>query len=271
VKSTFLALPAELDGGADDAAGALLNCAPPRTATSVSLQWKASADRKGSGLASYDIFENGSAVASTNTTFTVTGLGRRPLPVRSSRADNAGNVSAFSNTVSATTRGHLALRIRQRRPDWGDLGIEQLGQSSVEPRDAAGRLHRDVQHLSRRHTNRQQPHCDFQCGRSAIDDVPVRGLFHRRVRPSIISGRWARPQPRAACIPVSRAFIAPYLDMLQYPTPSLAGIATATGQVFFDGVHCRGQRLPGQLGRLLHDGANFESTMWRRCALRAAT
>src|SRR5258708_20581730 len=77
------------------------------TSTSVSLQWKISIDRKGSGLAGYDVFENGSVVTSTtNTAFTVNGLAPSTLFQFAVPApDNAGNVSPPSNTVSPTTNG----------------------------------------------------------------------------------------------------------------------------------------------------------------------
>ncbi|GIH28552.1 hypothetical protein Aph01nite_68620 [Acrocarpospora phusangensis] len=82
------------------------------TATGTSLAWTASTDTGGSGLAGYDILRapgasGGSfAVVGTSTTpsFAATGLTASTTYRFQVRArDNAGNVSAVSNTVSVTT------------------------------------------------------------------------------------------------------------------------------------------------------------------------
>jgi chitodextrinase len=74
-----------------------------RTSSSVSLSWTAATDNV--GVTGYDIY-NGTALAgsSTGTTFTVTGLAANTTYSFTVRAkDAAGNVSAASAAVSATT------------------------------------------------------------------------------------------------------------------------------------------------------------------------
>jgi len=75
------------------------------TASSVVLKWKASTDFKGSGVAGYDVFRNGSSIASTSVlTYTATGLAASTTYSFAVRArDSAGNVSALSSPVSVTT------------------------------------------------------------------------------------------------------------------------------------------------------------------------
>lgn len=79
------------------------------TDTSVSLSWSASTDTGGSGLRGYDVYRDGTKVTATPVTATsFTDTGRSPgrtyqYTVRA--VDNAGNVSAQSAAVSATTTG----------------------------------------------------------------------------------------------------------------------------------------------------------------------
>ena len=74
------------------------------TTNSVGLKWKASTDR-GTGVAGYDVFINGSQAGSTAAlTYNATGLAPSTTYKFQVRArDNAGNVSSLSSTVSATT------------------------------------------------------------------------------------------------------------------------------------------------------------------------
>jgi hypothetical protein len=244
VKSTFLALLllTSMLAGADTtppSAPTQLRAASV-TATSVSLQWKASADRKGSGLAGYDIFENGFAIASaTNTTFTVTGLPPSTTFQYAVRArDNAGNVSAFSNTVSATTKGPSCT---SDPPTPTGLQVSSVSSSSanllwnaVTPPTGCSvtyNIYRDGTQIASGLTvatfnaGGLLPSTTYQFAVSSTDAFG----------PSIISG--SVNATTSAGGGTSGGFpahlFAPYLDMLQYPTPSLSGLATATGQKYF--------------------------------------
>lgn len=76
------------------------------TASSVNLSWNASTDNAGgSGIAGYDVYRNGTLVGSpTGTTFSNTGLSASTAYNFRVRArDNAGNASAQSAQISATT------------------------------------------------------------------------------------------------------------------------------------------------------------------------
>lgn len=80
---------------------------PSQTSNSVALSWNASTDNAGgSGVAGYDIYRNGaSAGTSATTSFTVGGLAASTSYTFTVRArDNAGNASAQSASISATTK-----------------------------------------------------------------------------------------------------------------------------------------------------------------------
>lgn len=77
------------------------------TSTTVALSWRASSDFKGgSGIAGYDVFRNGSQIATTTAlTYTATGLAPSTSYSFAVRArDNAGNVSSLTSPVTATTK-----------------------------------------------------------------------------------------------------------------------------------------------------------------------
>ncbi len=106
----------KLNGGSCDAGGSVDTTAPStptgltspsKTTTSISLSWGASTDAGGSGLAGYNIYRNGSATPtgqSTGTIFTDTGLTPNTTYTYTVRArDGAGNLSANSNQISVTT------------------------------------------------------------------------------------------------------------------------------------------------------------------------
>ncbi|NUT44598.1 MAG: fibronectin type III domain-containing protein [Thermoactinospora sp.] len=80
-----------------------------RTDTSVSLSWSASTDTGGSGLRGYNVYRSGTKVTATpvtGTTFTDTGLSAgRTYQYTVEAVDTAGNLSARSAAVSATTTG----------------------------------------------------------------------------------------------------------------------------------------------------------------------
>lgn len=76
------------------------------TASSVNLSWNASTDNAGgSGIAGYDVYRNGTLVGSpAGTTFSDTGLSASTAYNFRARArDNAGNASAQSAQITATT------------------------------------------------------------------------------------------------------------------------------------------------------------------------
>ncbi|UNP30690.1 glycosyl hydrolase family 18 protein [Lysobacter gummosus] len=80
---------------------------PSQTSNSVSLSWNASTDNSGgSGVAGYDVYRSGSLIGSpTTTSYTASGLNAGTSYSFTVRArDNAGNASAHSGSISATTQ-----------------------------------------------------------------------------------------------------------------------------------------------------------------------
>jgi len=244
VKSTFLAflLLTSMLAGAD--------MTPPSTptqlrvasvtSTSVSVQWKASTDRKGSGLAGYDLFENASAVASTtSTSFTVTGLSPSSTFQFAVRArDKAGNVSVLSNTVSATTKappctsypatpaGLLVTSVSSNSAN--------LVWNTVTPPAGCGvtyNVFRDGTQIASGLTagtynaSGLLPSTSYQFAVSSTDTFGSSGLS------GLVSATTAIGGGASGGFPAH--LFAPFIDMLQYPTPSLSGLATATGQKYF--------------------------------------
>jgi chitinase len=80
---------------------------PSKTSTSINLSWGASTDAGGSGLAGYNVYRNGSATPTaqtTGTSFTDSGLSASTAYTYTVKArDGAGNLSAASNQLSVTT------------------------------------------------------------------------------------------------------------------------------------------------------------------------
>ena len=79
---------------------------PSQTSSSISIQWNAATDNVGgSGVAGYDVYRNGSLVASpTTTSHTSTGLSANTqYSFRVRARDNAGNASAQSGEITAST------------------------------------------------------------------------------------------------------------------------------------------------------------------------
>lgn len=79
---------------------------PSQTSNSISIQWNAATDNAGgSGVAGYDVYRNGSLVASpTTTSHTSSGLSANTQYTFRVRArDNAGNASAQSGEITART------------------------------------------------------------------------------------------------------------------------------------------------------------------------
>jgi chitodextrinase len=75
------------------------------TSNAVTLSWLASTDNAGgSGIAGYDITRNGTIIPVVGTSYTVTGLSASTQYTFAVRArDVAGNVSAYSSSINATT------------------------------------------------------------------------------------------------------------------------------------------------------------------------
>lgn len=210
------------------------------TSTTVSLQWRASTDgKRGSGLAGYEIFENGTAIASTlSTKFTVTGLASSTTFQFAVRArDKAGNVSGLGNTVSATTMGPSCTSYPAV-----PAGL-QVGSVSASTANllwnavtaSAGctvtyNLYRDGTPIASGLTTAAYnasgllPSTAYQFAVSATDTFGSSGLS------GLVSATTAAGSSSAR---FPAHLFAPYIDMLQSPTPSLAGIATATGQKYF--------------------------------------
>jgi chitodextrinase len=211
------------------------------TSTSVSLQWRASTDgRRGSGLASYDIFENGSAVASTpSTKFTVTELAPSTTFRFAVRArDKAGNVSEPGNPVSATTTANSCTSYPATpaglRVTSVSSSTANLLWNAVTP--AAGctvtyNVYRDGTEIASGLTAATYnasgllPSTAYQFAVSAADAFGSSGLSGPVGAATGAGGETSGDFPAH--------LFAPYIDMLGYPTPSLADIATGTGQKYF--------------------------------------
>jgi len=101
---------------------------PSQTANSVNLSWNASTDNAGgSGVAGYDVYRNGSLIASpTTTSYTNAGLAANTTYNYRVRArDNAGNASAQSAQISVTTppsTGGGGKRVIGYFTQWGIYG-----------------------------------------------------------------------------------------------------------------------------------------------------
>lgn len=207
----------------------------------MSLQWRASSDnKKGSGLAGYDIFENGSAAASTtSTSFTVTGLAPSTTFQFAVRArDKAGNVSALSNTVSATTKAP-ACTAYPATPT--GLQVTSVSSSSanllwdaVTPPTGCSvtyNVYRDGSAIASGLTTATYnaggllPSSSYQFAVSSSDAFGSSGLS------GLVGATTTAGGGTTGSFPAH--LFAPYIDMLQWPTPSLAGFATTTGQKYY--------------------------------------
>jgi len=107
----------KLNGASCDANGTTVDTTAPttpgtlsstaKTTTTIALSWGASTDTGGSGLAGYNVYRNGSATPTaqtTGTTFTDTGLTANTTYTYTVKArDGAGNLSPNSNQISVTT------------------------------------------------------------------------------------------------------------------------------------------------------------------------
>lgn len=211
------------------------------TSASVSLQWRAASDnKKGSGLAGYDVFQNGSAVASTtNTSFTVSGLAPSTtfqFAVRS--RDNAGNVSAFSNTVSATTKpppctAYPATPTGLHVTSVSSSTANLLWDTVAPPAGCSVtyNVYRDGTQIASGLSSATfnagglLPSTTYQFAVSSSDAFGSSGLS------GLVGATTTAGGGTSGGFPAH--LFAPYIDMLQYPTPSLAGLATATGQKYF--------------------------------------
>lgn len=116
---------------------------PSQTSSSISLSWNASTDT-GSGVAGYDVYRNGSLVASpTSTSYTSTGLSAGTSYTFAVRArDNAGNASAQSAQISASTTtggGGGSKRVIGYFTQWGIYG-RNYRVKNIDTSGSAGKL-----------------------------------------------------------------------------------------------------------------------------------
>jgi chitinase len=101
---------------------------PSQTSSSISLTWTASSDNSGgSGVAGYDVYRDGSLIASpTTTSYTSTGLSASTAYAFRVRArDNAGNASTQSAQISVSTTsggGGGSKRVIGYFTQWGIYG-----------------------------------------------------------------------------------------------------------------------------------------------------
>ena len=191
-------------------------------------------------MAGYDIFENGSLVVSTmNTKYTVTGLAPSTTFQFAVRArDNAGNVSALSNTVSATTAAPSCTSYPATPTGLQVTSVSSstanLLWNAVTPPAGCSvtySVYRDGTAIASGLTTATYsasgllPSTTYQFAVSSTDALGSSGLS------GVVSATTAAGGGASASFP-SHLF-APYTDMLLYPTPSLSGMATTTGQKYF--------------------------------------
>lgn len=211
------------------------------TSASVSLQWRASSDnKKGSGLAGYDVFENGSAVASTtSTSFTVTGLSPATTFQFAVRArDKAGNVSAFSNTVNATTKGPSCTAYPATP---SGLHVTSVSSSTanllwdaVAPPAGCSvtyNVYRDGTQIASGLSTTTYNAGGLLASTTYHFAVSSSDAFGSSGLSGLVDGTTAADGGTSGGFPAH--LFAPYIDMLQWPTPSLAGLATTTGQKYY--------------------------------------
>ncbi len=210
------------------------------TSSSVSLAWKASSDnRKGSGLAGYDILRNGTVVgSSTVTSYTDSGLQPSTGYQYNVRArDNAGNISGLSNTVTATTSAptctsYPATPTGLHVTSVSSSTVNLLWNAVTPPAGCSVtyNVYRDGTQVASGLTNTTYnasgllPSTPYQFAVSSSDTFGssvISGTVDATTSSGTISGGFPTH------------LFAPYTDMLEYPTPSLSGIATATGQQYF--------------------------------------
>jgi len=89
------------------------------SSSQINLSWGASTDTGGSGMAGYKVYKNGVLVmTSASTSYSVTALSAGTTYSFTVAAfDNAGNNSAQSTAVSATTSAATDTTARASRPD----------------------------------------------------------------------------------------------------------------------------------------------------------
>ncbi|MFC4018104.1 discoidin domain-containing protein [Micromonospora sp. GCM10011542] len=107
-----------------------------RTASSVSLAWTASVDDV--GVAGYQVRQGGTVVATvTGTTATVSGLSPSTAYTFTVTArDTAGNTSASSNAVTATTEPPAAANLARGRPTAESSHVQGYASGNVVDGDA---------------------------------------------------------------------------------------------------------------------------------------
>jgi len=152
--------------------------------------------------------------------------------------DNAGNVSALSNTVSATTKAPSCSSYPATPAGLQVTSVSSnsanLVWNTVTPPtgcDVTYNVFRDGTQIASGLTAATYnasgllPSTSYQFAVSSTDTFGSSGLS------GLVSATTAIGGGASGGFPAH--LFAPYIDMLQYPTPSLSGLATATGQKYF--------------------------------------
>lgn len=213
-----------------------------QTTTSITLAWNASSDTGGSGLASYELQMNSAPVTATaQTQFTVSNLTPGTSYLFAVRAkDNAGNYSALSAALRVSTRAQVSCAQVPAIPTGLAVnGITstsaQLNWNAVTP-PAGCTISYAV----------------WRNGAQVVSGIPETSYLLSGLQPgtsysvavaaadAVGSSNTGNPVTfRTADAPITpvtgfppRVF-APYADMLLWPTPNLADIASRTGVKYF--------------------------------------
>jgi chitodextrinase len=190
-------------------------------------------------MAGYDIFENGSVIASTpSTTFTVSGLSSSTTFRFAVRArDRAGNVSELGNAVNAITMASSCAAYPATPEGLQAASVSSttanLVWEAVAPPAGCGVTYNVYRYgigiasgltTVTYNASGLLPSTAYQFVVSATDAFGSSGLS------ALVS---ATTSPGGASGDFPAHLFAPYIDMLQYPMPLLSGIAAATGQKYF--------------------------------------
>jgi chitodextrinase len=209
------------------------------TASSVVLKWKASTDFKGSGVAGYDVFRNGSSIASTSVlTYTATGLAASTTYSFAVRArDSAGNVSALSSPVSVTT---LASPCGAYPSTPTGLAVMSVSSSTanllwnpVAPPSGCSVTYnvlRDGTQIANGLTTTNYLAGGLTASSTYLFAVSATDAFGNSLDSGPV-GATTTAGGSGGGFP--RYLFAPYTDVTLWPTPSLSGMATQTGSKFF--------------------------------------
>ncbi len=211
------------------------------TSNSVTLTWTASSDFKnGSGIAGYDIFRNGAAAGtSASTSFLAGGLAASTAYQFAVRArDNAGNVSALSTPVTATTPGGACTAYP---PTPAGLAVTSSSSSTISLQwnavappsgcSVTYSVFRDGAQVVAGLTTTVYTASGLAPSTSYSFTVAAVTVFGSSLPSSPATGSTTAGGGTPSSWPM-RVF-APYTDVTLWPTPSLTSIATQTGSKYF--------------------------------------